>query len=63
MEPEAGIGPATYTLRVRCSTTELPGADSTTESIKLPENLVVSKWAMSTWRNSLRIDLTHGLVC
>ena len=25
MEPEAGIGPATYALRVRCSTTELPG--------------------------------------
>ena len=27
MEPEAGIGPATYALRVRCSTTELPGRD------------------------------------
>ena len=25
VEPEAGIGPATYALRVRCSTTELPG--------------------------------------
>ena len=24
-EPEAGIEPATYALRVRCSTTELPG--------------------------------------
>ena len=28
MEPEAGIGPATYALRVRCSTTELPGRDA-----------------------------------
>ena len=27
MEPEAGIGPATYALRVRCSTTELPGRE------------------------------------
>ena len=26
-EPEAGIGPATYALRVRCSTTELPGRE------------------------------------
>ena len=25
VEPEAGIGPATYALRVRCSTTEIPG--------------------------------------
>ncbi len=28
VEPEAGIGPATYALRVRCSTTELPGRDA-----------------------------------
>ena len=27
VEPEAGIGPATYALRVRCSTTELPGRE------------------------------------
>ena len=40
MEPEAGIGPATYALRVRCSTTELPGRDvddaiAVTESVAL----------------------------
>ena len=36
MEPEAGIGPATYALRVRCSTTELPGRDAnSTDSFRV----------------------------
>ncbi len=36
VEPEAGIGPATYALRVRCSTTELPGRDAnSTDSFRV----------------------------
>ncbi len=39
VEPEAGIGPATYALRVRCSTTELPGRVAHSTDLKLEKLL------------------------
>ncbi len=53
VEPEAGIGPATYALRVRCSTTELPGRVAHSTDLMVEKLLQLQGCSERTERRAL----------
>ena len=54
VEPEAGIGPATYALRVRCSTTELPGRVAHSTDLMLEKLLQLQSARQCAERRALK---------